>query len=66
MLDDDFEDDYSEKYAEDINRSMLIEDSVKQHVEEGWGHIVFQNEGEKDKWNRMLKYNVPLDEERPE
>ena len=27
-------------------------------------HIAFQNEGEKDKWNRMLKYNVPIDEER--
>lgn len=28
-------------------------------------HIPFQNEGEKDKWNRMLNYNVPSDEERP-
>jgi hypothetical protein len=28
-------------------------------------HVSFQNEGEKDKWNRMLKYNVPNDEERP-
>jgi hypothetical protein len=28
-------------------------------------HIGFQNEGEKDKWNRMLGYNVPSDEERP-
>ena len=28
-------------------------------------HINFQNEGEKDKWNRMLNYNVPDDEERP-
>lgn len=27
-------------------------------------HVTFQNEGEKDKWNRMLKYNVPNDEER--
>jgi len=28
-------------------------------------HISLQNEGEKDKWNRMLNYNVPDDEERP-
>lgn len=28
-------------------------------------HINFQNEAEKDKWNRMLDYNVPNDEERP-
>lgn len=28
-------------------------------------HIPFQNEGEKDKWNRMLGYNIPPDEERP-
>jgi len=28
-------------------------------------HISVQNEGEKDKWNRMLNYNVPNDEERP-
>lgn len=27
-------------------------------------HISFQNEGEKDKWNRMLNYNVPDDESR--
>lgn len=29
-------------------------------------HVIFKNEGEKDKWNRMLKYNVPTDEDRPE
>lgn len=29
-------------------------------------HVPFQNEGEKDKWNRMLNYDVPADEERPE
>ena len=28
-------------------------------------HISFQNEGEKDKWNRMVKYTVPDDGERP-
>lgn len=27
-------------------------------------HIGFQNESEKDKWNRMLNYNVPDDENR--
>lgn len=27
-------------------------------------HISFQNEGEKEKWNRMLGYNVPSDEDR--
>lgn len=27
-------------------------------------HINHQNEGEKDKWNRMLGYNIPSDEER--
>ena len=26
-------------------------------------HISFQNEGEKDKWNRMLKYNIFSDED---
>lgn len=28
-------------------------------------HIGFQNEDEKSKWNRMLNYDVPNDEERP-
>lgn len=28
-------------------------------------HISMQNEGEKDKWNRMLNYHIPNDEERP-
>lgn len=28
-------------------------------------HIAFQNEGEKTKWERMLKYNIPSDEDRP-
>ncbi len=28
-------------------------------------HITFQNEGEKNKWERMLNYNIPNDEERP-
>lgn len=28
-------------------------------------HIPFKNEGEKDKWNRMLNYDIPEDEERP-
>lgn len=28
-------------------------------------HTSFKNEGEKDKWNRMLNYNVPDDENRP-
>lgn len=27
-------------------------------------HINFQNEGEKEKWNRMLNYNIPDDENR--
>lgn len=27
-------------------------------------HISFQNEAEKEKWNRMLKYDVPNDENR--
>lgn len=27
-------------------------------------HIPFQNEGEKDKWNRMLNYDIPTDEDR--
>lgn len=27
-------------------------------------HINFQNEGEMDKWNRVIKYDVPSDEER--
>lgn len=27
-------------------------------------HITYQNEGEKTKWERMLNYNIPNDEER--
>jgi hypothetical protein len=27
-------------------------------------HLPFQNEGEKDKWNRMLNYDIPNDENR--
>lgn len=29
-------------------------------------HIGFQNEGEKNKWDRMLNYRVPTDDERSE
>jgi hypothetical protein len=29
-------------------------------------HIGFQNEGEKNKWERMLNYQVPTDEQRSE
>ena len=27
-------------------------------------HISIQNEGEKDRWNRVLNYHIPDDEER--
>ena len=46
------------------DKSTIIQD--REHVDEinKKKHINFQNEGEKDKWNRMLNYNVPDDENR--
>lgn len=48
-----------EKKVED--KRTLNVDSINKNK-----HIGFQNEGEKSKWERMLNYNVPTDEERSE
>jgi hypothetical protein len=47
------------------NKSALREREVDVDDINKKKHIGFQNEGEKDKWNRMLGYNIPNDEERP-
>jgi hypothetical protein len=47
------------------NKSTLREREVDVDEINKKKHIGFQNEGEKDKWNRMLGYNIPSDEERP-
>jgi len=46
------------------NKSTLKEREVDVNEINKKKHIPFQNEGEKDTWNRMLNYNVPTDEDR--
>lgn len=58
----------NESFVETIlneNKTTLREREVDVDDINKKKHIPFQNEGEKDKWNRMLNYNVPTDEERP-
>ncbi len=47
------------------NKSTLRERAVNVDDINKKKHVPFQNEGEKDTWNRMLSYNVPTDEDRP-
>ena len=47
-----------------VNKAIYKEREVDVDELNNKKHITFQNEGEKDRWNRMLKYNVPDDEER--
>jgi len=47
------------------NKSTLRERAVDVDDINKKKHVPFQNEGEKDTWNRMLSYNVPTDEDRP-
>ncbi len=47
------------------NKNLLREREVDVNEINKKKHIPFQNEGEKDTWNRMLGYNVPTDEDRP-
>ena len=47
------------------NKSTIREREVDVDEINKKKHIPFQNEGEKDTWNRMLNYNVPTDEDRP-
>ena len=46
------------------NKTLLREREVDVNDINKKKHIPFQNEGEKDTWNRMLGYNVPSDENR--
>lgn len=47
------------------NKTLLREREVDVNDINKKKHMPFQNEGEKDTWNRMLGYNVPSDEDRP-
>jgi hypothetical protein len=46
------------------NQSSVIERHLDVDGINKKKHISFQNEAEKDKWNRMLNYNIPDDEKR--
>lgn len=57
----------NESFVENIlkeNKAALREREVDVDDINKKKHIGFQNEGEKDKWNRMMGYNVPTDEDR--
>jgi hypothetical protein len=56
-----------ESFVENIineNKHVLREREVDVDDINKKKHIGFQNEGEKDTWNRMMGYNVPTDEDR--
>lgn len=57
----------NESFVENIlkeNKSTLRERDVDVDEINKKKHIGFQNEGEKDKWDRMMGYNVPTDDDR--
>lgn len=57
----------SESFVENIineSKHALREREVDVNDINKKKHIEFQNEGEKDTWNRMMDYNVPTDEDR--
>lgn len=47
-----------EESTKKINRDLDVNEHNKKK------NILHVNEGEKDKWNRMLNYNVPSDDQR--
>ena len=54
-----------------LNSEEVIKESVKKpnrdldvHNHNKKKNVLHVNEGEKDKWNRMLNYNVPSDDQR--